>query len=79
MRPDGSETYVQSGWLRASLRHLDAGATELKPTKTFLEADAEPLPQGEWTEARVELFAFSHVFRTGSRIRIIIDTIHASG
>jgi hypothetical protein len=74
VRPDGQEMYVQSGWLRASLRALADDATELRPTKTYLEADAAPLPAGEWTEARVEMMAFGHAFRAGSRIRISIDT-----
>lgn len=78
LRPDGQEMYVQSGWLRASLRTLAEDATELRPVKTFLEADAEPLPEGEWTLARVELMAFGHVFREGSQVRLIIDTPGAS-
>ena len=78
LRPDGQEMYVQSGWQRASLRALAPDATELRPTKTFFEDDVEPLPEGEWTLVRVELMAFGHVFRTGSQIRLIIDTPGAS-
>ena len=78
LRPDGQEMYVQSGWQRASLRALAPDATELRPTKTFLEDDVEPLPAGEWTLVRVELMAFGHVFREGSQIRLIIDTPGAS-
>lgn len=74
VRPDGNEMYVQSGWLRASLRTLAADQSELRPTHTWLESDVSPLPGGEWTEVRVELFAFGHAFRTGSRIRVSIDT-----
>lgn len=78
LRPDGQEMYVQSGWQRASLRALAPEATELRPVKTFTEADAAPLPDGEWTLVRVELMAFGHVFREGSQIRLIIDTPGAS-
>jgi predicted acyl esterase len=78
LRPDGQEMYVQGGWQRASLRALAPEATELRPVKTFLEADAEPLPAGEWTLVRVELMAFGHAFREGSQIRVIIDTPGAS-
>lgn len=78
LRPDGQEMYVQSGWQRASLRALADEATELRPVKTFLEEDAEPLPDGEWTLVRVEVMAFGHVFREGSQIRVIIDTPGAS-
>lgn len=74
VRPDGQEMYVQSGWLRASLRALAADATELYPSHTFREADAAPLVPGEWTPARVAFAGFSHVFRAGSRIRITVDT-----
>jgi len=74
VRPDGSEVYVQSGWLRASQRALDEDAsTELMPVHTHLEEDAEPLEPGEFTPVRVEIFPFAHPFRAGSQIRITID------
>ena len=73
IRPDGQETYVQNGWLRASHRKVDESASsELRPVQTHLEADAAPLPGGESVLARVELFPFAHAFRAGSRIRITI-------
>lgn len=74
VRADGSESYVQSGWLRASQRKLRADASELRPIHTHREADAAPLPSGEWELVRVELMPFAHVFRVGSRIRISVDT-----
>lgn len=74
LRPDGTEVYVQSGWLRASHRAIDeAASTETRPVQTHLEADAAPLPEGEFALARVEVFPFAHVFRTGSRIRVAVD------
>ncbi|MAT07189.1 MAG: esterase, partial [Acidimicrobiaceae bacterium] len=74
VRPDGQEMYVQSGWLRASHRALDeAESTELRPVATHLEADAEPLPEGEFELVRVEILPFAHVFREGSRLRLIVD------
>ncbi len=74
VRPDGNEMYVQGGWLRASHRALDeAASTELRPVHTHLAADAEPLPAGELTAVRVEIFPFAHAFREGSRLRITID------
>jgi uncharacterized protein len=73
VRPDGKETYVQSGWLRASHRALDAEASsELRPRHTHEQADARPLPRGRFTEVRVELFPFGHVFRAGSRVRVSV-------
>ncbi|MBX3025036.1 CocE/NonD family hydrolase [bacterium] len=74
IRPDGDETYIQNGWLRASRRALDpVNSTELRPVATHLQADAAPLPEGEFTLVRVELFPFAHVFRAGSRIRISVE------
>jgi len=72
--PDGQEMLVQSGVLRASHRTLRDDATELRPVKTHLEADATPLVAGEWNEVRVEMMPFGHIFRAGSRLRLAVDT-----
>lgn len=73
VRPDGKETYVQSGWLRASHRRLDRRtSSRLEPRPTHLEQDAEPMP-GDFTLVRVGLFASAHVFRRDSRIRISVE------
>jgi len=75
VRPDGQEMYVASGWLRASQRKLDPSeSTPLKPRQTHLEADAEPLPPGQWELVRVEIYPFGHVFRAGSRLRVSVST-----
>jgi hypothetical protein len=73
VRPDGQEVYVQNGWLRASDRALAPDATALRPTHPFTEAAVQPLPKGQFSLARVEVLPFAHVFRAGSRIRVIID------
>jgi predicted acyl esterase len=74
VRPDAKETYVQSGWLRASHRALDTDdSTALRPRHTHRRSDAEPLPRGEFAKVRVELFPFGHVFREGSRIRVSVS------
>ena len=75
VRPDGFETLVQLGWLRASRRKLDEAASSiLRPVSTHLEGDAEFLPDGgESALVRVELFPFAHAFRAGSRIRLIVN------
>lgn len=74
VRPDGNEVYVQNGWLRASHRKVDPKvSTELRPVQTHRKADAADLPRGQFVEARVELFPFAHVFRAGSRIRVLVD------
>ncbi len=73
VRPDGKETYIQNGWLRASDRALAKDASELRPVHPFTKGAAKPLPAGEFVLTRVEMFPFAHVFRAGSKIRIIID------
>jgi hypothetical protein len=74
VRPDGNETYVQSGWLRASERKLDpARSTLLAPQPTFRRADVASLPKGKSTEVTVPLYYEGHAYRKGSRIRVIIS------
>jgi hypothetical protein len=74
VRPDGQETFVQQGWLRASQRALDpARSTELLPHQTHQAADVSSLTPGEPVLARVEVFPFGHVFRAGSRLRVWVD------
>lgn len=74
VRPDGLETYVQNGWLRASHRRLDQKtSSRLEPRPTHLEADAAPLRARRFEKMRVGLFAVAHAFRAGSRIRISLE------
>jgi hypothetical protein len=74
VRPDGQETYIQSGWLRGRQRKLDADrATPLVPWHTHFESDAQPVLQDEFTLARVELLPFAHAVRPGSRLRLTIE------
>jgi len=74
VRPDGQEEFVQQGWLRASHRALDAArSTELLPMQTHAEADAAPLVPNEPVLARVEVFPFGHLLRTGSRLRVWVE------
>ena len=73
VRPDGKETFVQDGWIRASERKLAPGSTLLYPNPTFRGADAKPLPSGRWTQLSIPLYYEGHVYRKGSRIRIIIS------
>lgn len=73
VRPDGREMYVQSGWLRVSHRALGDPA-DAAMLHSHAEADAEPIPEGEFVDALVEIFPTAHVFRTGSRLRLTIDS-----
>ena len=66
VRPDGNETYVQNGWLRASHRKLDAAqSTALDPFPTHLKRDAAPLPAARFALVRVPIFPVAHAFRAG--------------
>jgi hypothetical protein len=74
VRPDGTETFVQDGWLRASERKLDpAKSTLLEPVLSLRRADVAPLPRGRFTEVTVPLYYEGHAYRKGSRIRITIS------
>ena len=80
LRPDGQETYVARGWLRASQRKLDRKAsTRLFPEQTMLQSDVALLTPGSPFYARVAIFPFDHVFRTGSAIRVILDSPSQTG
>jgi putative CocE/NonD family hydrolase len=74
VRPDGSNQYIASGWLRMSERKLDPRqSTALRPLQTHLQADQQLLTPLVPVSARVEVFPFDHVFRAGSRIQLTID------
>jgi predicted acyl esterase len=73
VRPDGRETYVQSGWLRAGLRRLVPGkSTLLEPVLSLRRQDYAKLPKGRFTKVIVPLYYEGHMYRAGSRIRITI-------
>jgi hypothetical protein len=44
----------------------------------FTKEAVRNLPSGSFVQARVEVFPFAHVFRAGSRVRVIIDAPGAS-
>jgi uncharacterized protein len=74
VRPDGAETYVQNGWLRASQRKLDAArSTALNPVPTHLRRDAAALPRRRYALVRVPIYPVGHAFRAGSRIRVTVE------
>ena len=73
VRPDGKETYVQSGWLRADERKLDPSSTLLEPVLSLRARDVEPLPRGKFVKATIPLYYQGHVYRAGSRIRVTIS------
>jgi len=80
VRPDGNETFVQNGWIRASERKLSTDSnnmfkqpsTALEPIPTFTAADASPMPSGQFVKVVVPLYYEGHAYRAGSRIRVTI-------
>ncbi len=74
VRPDGKETFVQNGWLRANERKLNAArSTLLEPVPSLRAKDVRPLPRGRYAEVTVPLFYEGHVYRRGSRIRLTVS------
>ena len=73
VRPDGKETFVQGGWLRANERKLDATkSTPLEPVLSLRAADVSPMPAGQFVEVTIPLYYEGHAYRAGSRIRVTI-------
>jgi uncharacterized protein len=80
VRPDGNETFVQDGWLRASERKLAETSnnmfkqkpTKLQPIPTFTAADEEAMPADEFVPVVIPLYFEGHAYRAGSRIRVTI-------
>ena len=75
VRPDGKEVYVQNGYLRGDLRQLTAQSTSLQASQTLRQADVHPLSAAHWTEITIPLYYEGHVYRTGSRIRVIVSSV----
>jgi len=73
VRPDGKETFVQNGWVRANERKLDATkSTALEPVLSLRESDVEPMPASEFVKVTIPLYYEGHAYRAGSRIRVTI-------
>jgi hypothetical protein len=80
VRPDGNETFVQNGWIRASERKLSTDSdnifkrpsTTLEPIPSFKAADAAPMPAGKFVKVAIPLYYQGHAYRAGSRIRVTI-------
>lgn len=74
IRPDGSEMYIQSGFLRAESRTPGPDATATDPDLQMFEADAAPLPIDEWIEVSIPIQITGHILRAGSSLRISFHT-----
>ncbi|MEA2425889.1 MAG: uncharacterized protein QOH13_2299, partial [Thermoleophilaceae bacterium] len=74
VRPDGKETFVQGGWLRADERKLDKKkSTPLEPVLSLRAKDVSPLPKNRYVKATIPLYYQGHAYRAGSRIRVTIS------
>jgi len=73
VRPDGKETFVQNGWVRANERKLDsAKSTPLEPVLSLRESDVEPMPTDQFIPVTIPLYYEGHAYRAGSQIRVTI-------
>jgi len=76
VRPDGAETLVQNGWLRASHRKIDPKLSSPNdPFPTHLKKDARPLSKKKYSLVRVPIFPAVHAFRAGSKIRVTLSAV----
>ena len=74
VRPDGMETFVQDGWLRADERALDQRAsTPLAPVLNLRKARSSRCPRGALWRSTIPLYYEGHAYRAGSRIRVTIS------
>lgn len=73
VRPDGLETFVQDGWVRADERRLAPGSTPLAATLSLRSSDVQALPSGVFTKVTIPLYYEGHAYRAGSRIRVTIS------
>jgi predicted acyl esterase len=74
VRPDGKETFVQDGWMRANERKLDPRkSTPLEPWPSGRAVDVSPLPRKRYALVTIPLYYEAHAYRAGSRIRVTIS------
>ena len=78
--PNGHETFVQNGYIRASERKLATGSNNimkrasslLEPVPTMLAKDVRSMPKNKFVEVTIPLYYEGHAYRAGTRIRITI-------
>jgi predicted acyl esterase len=69
--PEGAETRVSIGWLKASHRELDPARS--KPYKPFHpHTRAVPVQPGRVVEYAIELCDSSYVFKAGHRVQLLV-------
>jgi predicted acyl esterase len=74
VRPDGKETFVQGGWVRANERKLDRRkSTPLEPVLSLRKSAVSAMPRKRFVQVTIPLYYEGHAYRTGSRIRVTIS------
>ena len=75
MRPDGKETYVQSGYLKAQPPQAgpEAQLACSSRSSSLRREDVAKLPKGKLTKLVIPLYYEGHVYRAGSRIRVTVS------
>ena len=74
VRPDGKETFVQGGWLRANERKLDRRKSrKFEPVLSLRKRDVKPLPRKRFVKVTIPLYYQGHAYRSGSRIRVTLS------
>ncbi|HET6818721.1 MAG TPA: CocE/NonD family hydrolase [Mycobacteriales bacterium] len=84
--PDGHETFVQNGYLRASERKLSyttnnvmhTPSSLLEPVPSMLSSDVKPMPKGKFVRVAIPLYYEGHVYRAGTRIRVTIAGVNGA-
>jgi putative CocE/NonD family hydrolase len=73
VRPDGKETFVQSGWVRGEMRKLDRDRSSLlRPVLSLRARDVKPMPDGRFVKVVIPLYNQGHAYRADSQIRVTI-------
>ncbi len=73
VRPDGKETFVQNGWLRANERKLDPKKSKpLEPFLSLRRRDVRPMPRHRFVPLTIPMYYEGHAYRAGSRIRVTV-------
>jgi predicted acyl esterase len=74
VRPDGKETFVQGGWVRANERKLDGRKSKpLEPVLSLRARDVRRMPRKRFAKVTIPLYYEGHAYRAGSRIRVVIS------
>ncbi|MAA79002.1 MAG: hypothetical protein CL916_07050 [Deltaproteobacteria bacterium] len=72
IRPDNTEVFIQSGWIRVG--HQAEEGDNLRLQYTFHSDDFIPLELNTWTQTQISIPSFAHPIRTGSRLQIALSS-----